>query len=398
MKLSVVHYLLIFACLVSCDSNKPDRFVLEGEVADMPDSTALLLSYLTVDNDKWIEVNDTAYVLDGKFTFNGEISDLTAAFLEFDNTSLRLYLEPTQMTLKFDISRPWEYELSGSHAELENAVLREQLKSNEEKSYKELSVAANIIQRLNSQNEEISVRDSLLNILETNRAKRIAIGREIDKMQLDYILENKASKIAPDLIYLMARWGSFGLDTLKHAYDVLPADLKMTMPGRIAYKQIERSEKLIQGRDVTAGTPAPDFSATDITGKQIRLSDFYSQKYVLLDFWASWCKPCLEQTPQMKEIYRSYADKGLSIISISADENKAQWLNAVERFELGIWSHILSKADSADDYFAVDISDIFGVDTLPTYFLIDREGKVVARWDHIGEKQLAFIADIFNGR
>jgi peroxiredoxin len=385
--------------LASCNYTTPNTFILEGEIVGLADSTELVLSYLTLDNNKWVEVKNTVYIIDKKFTFRGDINELTAAFLDLDNTFIRLYLEPATMKLKLNKDQPWEYELSDTKTERENIVLREKLKSNEEKLYKESNIAQNIIDQINSYKEETSERDSLINILKLDIVKQItAIKKQIGKIQLNYVLENKNSKIVPDLIYLMARSGLVGIDTLKNTYDNLHKDLKMTILGKLAYKQIEQTEQLINGGKITEGSIAPYFSGIDISGKEIKSSDFYEQNYVLLDFWASWCKPCLEQVPQVKRIYSNYFDKGLKIIGLSVDEDKKQWANAIEKYKLGDWPQILSKPDSNSDYFARDISNSYGVEYIPRYFLIDNQGKIVAKWEHMGEDEISFLENLLSNK
>jgi peroxiredoxin len=396
MKIIFLYCSLIALSLVSCNNKKPNTFILEGEIVGLADSTPIVLSYLTSINEKWVEVIDTTYVIDKKFTFKGDMDELTAAFLNYDNTFTRLYLEPARMKIKLNKNRSWEYVLLGTLIETEYKLLRDKLSSNEQELHNELVITHNIVEQLNSYNSQTSETDSLMKILESNASKRNEIGEKIDQIRLNYILENKNSKIAPHLIYTIAKWGSVDIDTLKNAYDNLSKDIKMTMLGKLAHRQIEQTEQLINGKDIAEGSTAPYFSGIDVSGKKVKLSDIYKQNYVLLDFWASWCKPCLEQVPQLKKIHDSYADKGLIIIGISTDEDKKQWVNAVEKYKLDVWSQILSKADSDSDYFASDISDSYGVEYIPAYFLIDKQGKVLARWKHIEAEQIAFINNMIS--
>lgn len=398
MKLNFIYNLLICICLASCAKNTPDTLTLEGEIDGLSDSTMLMLSYLTLNNDKWIEIEDTTYIINGKFRFISNIDELTAAYLRFDNTNVRLYLEPVSMMLELNKNRPWEYKLSGTNVESENIALKEKLKFKEEELHKEMSIAYNTIEQIKLQNGNTSERDSLINFMKNNTAKRIAIGRQMDKIRLNYVLEHRTSRIAPDLIYLVAKRCSIGIDTIKAAYKDLPENSKTTLMGKLASKQIEQTEKLINRKNIMSGSIAPDFEGIDISGKKIQLSELYKENYVLLDFWASWCKPCLEEIPKIKKIKKSYANKRLKIISISSDENKEQWESAIGKYELDDWTQILSKADSDNNYFSNDISDIYGVEYIPHYFLIDSQGKVVARWKHLGEEEVLFLENLLSNQ
>ena len=111
----------------------------------------------------------------------------------------------------------------------------------------------------------------------------------------------------------------------------------------------------------------------DTTGTAHRLSEYVGQgNYVLLDFWASWCGPCMGSMPMMKEIHNSYASKGLKIIGISFDSERDKWLSAIKRLELP-WLQLsdLKGWESAG-------SDIYGVRAIPEIVLIDPKGKIIA--------------------
>lgn len=383
-------------CLVSCNHSAPGKFILTGEIAGLADSTALTLSYFTSDGgDVMTEVKDTEYVIDGRFVFEGDLNELTVASLDFGNSYIRLFLEPAAIKLKIDKDRPWEYVLSGSETERENRKLRAKLSSCEEAFHKELRIALDIVEQMNSYGGEAPARDSLISCLMANKAEREAIGREMDNIRLDYILRHPASKITPGLIYLVAIVGSVDIDTLKNAYDQLSEESKNSISGKLASMQIGQTEMLNNGKKITTGSVAPDFSRVDISGKNLRLSDIYSQDYVLLDFWASWCEPCLKQMPRIKKIHDSYSAKGLKVIGISVDDDRTRWAEAVEKYELNGFSQILSESDpSGSDYFTEDISDAYGVEFIPCYFLIGSDGKIIARWEHLGEEEASFLKNL----
>lgn len=373
----------------------PNTFTLEGEIDGLSDSTVLILSYLKPNNDNWTSVEDSTYVIDNKFALMGELSELTAASLMFNNFAVDLYLEPTAMKLKLDKDQPWNYKLSGTKIEKENLVLREMLKSNEAELHKELCKAFDIVDKLNSVDVEMSKKDSLMNILTSNIVKRTTtISRQINSKKFDYVLENKTSKISCELIYHLAKLEFVGIDTLKNIYNDMPEELKASTLGRIAYRQLEQTENLQKGGNIIEGCIAPDFSTKDISGKEVKLSEIYAENYVLLDFWASWCQPCMKQMPLIRELNNIYDNKGLKIIGLSSDKDTTHWKNTVEKHKLGDWLQVLSSSNSNNYYFPIDISDYYGVKEIPAYFLIDKKGEVVARWNHIGEEETLIIKNL----
>ena len=126
---------------------------------------------------------------------------------------------------------------------------------------------------------------------------------------------------------------------------------------------------------------AKDFKTTDINGKELTLSMFQG-KYVLLDFWASWCVPCRKGNPHLKELYALYHDKGFEIIGISDDDRDHDaWKNAVSHDGLP-WKHILRGLQFINGQYdrSKDISDGFGIHSLPTALLIDASGKIIGRY------------------
>jgi peroxiredoxin len=127
----------------------------------------------------------------------------------------------------------------------------------------------------------------------------------------------------------------------------------------------------------------PDFKMTDTSGTVINLAD-YKGKYVLLDFWASWCTPCREQHPALKSIYQNFKDSGFEIIAVSLDKTKKDWVSAINKDGVP-WVQI-SDLKGSDN----EIAKYFGVSGIPYNFLLDKEGKIIDRYIEPGamEKKL----------
>lgn len=117
--------------------------------------------------------------------------------------------------------------------------------------------------------------------------------------------------------------------------------------------------------------PAPDFTTRDLNGKEIHLRDFRG-KYVLLDFWASWCKPCRKRAAELKAIYDQLQARGIVVCGISMDEKKAQWVNATREDGI-IWTNTGELKPFKDNTIAAD----YKVTQLPTMFLVSPEGIIL---------------------
>ena len=139
------------------------------------------------------------------------------------------------------------------------------------------------------------------------------------------------------------------------------------------------------------GKPAPLFEKADINGNLVRLSDFKG-KYVLLDFWASWCEPCRQMTPRIRELYRQYHPKGLEVISIAWDWKAELWKEAVVKDSLEEW-HNVQGWDERNGLF---LRDAYSIPNIPVWILIDPQGMIAGRFNNADdvpalEKALAKI-------
>ena len=119
------------------------------------------------------------------------------------------------------------------------------------------------------------------------------------------------------------------------------------------------------------GQPAPDFTLYDLDGQPVSLSQFKGQ-VVLLDFWASWCAPCIGDLPDLRRIKRKAADQPLVFLNLSLDTDEAAWREAVDKHEIeGV--HV--RADG----WGADVAKSYQVNSLPSYYLVDSQGLIVER-------------------
>lgn len=120
--------------------------------------------------------------------------------------------------------------------------------------------------------------------------------------------------------------------------------------------------------------PAPDFVVESLDGQDVRRQDF-QDKVLFVDFWATWCKPCLETTPELQKLHDLYSDKGLTVLGISIDEDK----NRIRKIEKFVKKHRITY-QVASDAKKTPAWHIFKVKAIPAMFLIDRNGQIVRQW------------------
>jgi peroxiredoxin len=137
-------------------------------------------------------------------------------------------------------------------------------------------------------------------------------------------------------------------------------------------------------KTVQVGQQAPAFTMTSIDGKKISLADFKG-KYVLLDFWASWCMPCRQENPNVVKAYNTYKDKNFTVLGVSLDKDPKAWAQAVAADGLG-WAHVSELKD-----FEGPTVRLYQIEAIPSSFLIDPNGKIIGK-NLRGEELNQFLA------
>ena len=208
------------------------------------------------------------------------------------------------------------------------------------------------------------------------------IDKEIDdKVYGPYTRNNPQSPLA---LYVLQLYAANDPDAgkLQPLFDGLSSAVRDSKVGT-AFQQ-----KLTVAAATSVGNKALDFTQNDTLGNPVKLSSFRG-KYVLLDFWASWCAPCRAENPSVVTIYNKYHVKGFDILSVSLDKpgDKAKWMKAIHDDQLS-WTNV-SDLQFWDNAAAKE----YGIRSIPQNFLIDPQGKIIAknlRGDEL-EKELAEV-------
>lgn len=150
---------------------------------------------------------------------------------------------------------------------------------------------------------------------------------------------------------------------------------------------IDLKKRIDELGTVSVGGIAPNFELLTPEGTKFSLYQLRGH-VVLLDFWASWCGPCLAEMPNVKNIYAKYHDKGLEILGISLDKKKDAWVNAIKNKELN-WHHVSSL-----NQWTCPVSKLFHVTGIPRMYIIDKDGKIIAQ-DLRGEELMKKMDELF---
>ncbi len=171
------------------------------------------------------------------------------------------------------------------------------------------------------------------------------------------------------------------LTALKDAIGAIPDDIqlydtmfqKLDKSVKITEEGVATKKMIDRYLTVRIGAQAPLFTAADTSGNEVKLSD-YKGKYVLLDFWASWCSPCREENPTVVKAWKDYKGKNFDILSVSLDQpgKRDAWIKAIHDDQL-TWQHV-----SDLKYWNNAVAQLYAVRSIPQNFLIDPKGKIIA--------------------
>lgn len=366
---SLLFCFLCFSCDRASKRESPGSFQLSGRLENQT-SGWIFLS--TSEGDAFILRDSSAIGQDGSFSFKGKMSPGEISRLSLDgHNALFFVLDAPAIEVKADAN-----DLAGTavvNGSPESGLLR-QLMDAVEKTGREQSA----LERQFAINQIAGNSDSLLYLQERFLLLQSRRSQDIK----NFIRENPRSFVA-------AFAASALLDRREEGpfLDSMLTVFNQNIPGSRYVRELTAWQ---EGKiNLTPGTAAPEIELPQPDGTPLALSSLRG-KYVLIDFWASWCGPCRKENPEVVKLYNRYKDKGFEIYGVSLDESKEQWQQAIRHDGLP-WRHVSDLKGAAGA--AVQLYD---VQTIPRTVLLDRDGKIIAldlRGDALAEK----LRELFPG-
>lgn len=377
MNLNEIAVFSILALSIACTSQEEDRtksFILKGEI----ESQASLPATITLRYWTGTLLNtDTTFIKNNKFIFKGRLTEPTPAdIIGKGSNSARIYLEPITMRITLDGNNYDKFSLTGSKTQDEMNELRK--------------MEIPLYERLTAFTEKrISIKNSILNTKNTADIARLEmqlislnqdiseIKENVNAVHLKFIKEHPGSYLSPLYLNMLGSNEVILPDTLKAIYHSLDYEIQNSIQGTVIKDKIRKLD------NIKVGQLAPDFKATDINQEIVTLKQFRNSKIVLLEFWASWCIPCREEIPILKDIYSKYHTKDFEIVAVSLDTDKEAWRSAISKDETDMWVHIpvAENYDKGPAYLTKnDIYSNYFVQAIPAKILIDKNGSIIERW------------------
>jgi peroxiredoxin len=354
---------------------QPGKYIVKGKIGSLNKPATLYLLYNQM-------IADSAVLKNGEFTFIGSIDQPTGAYLTLNKAGngftsdnyVRLYLETGGVI-----------DVKGSDT-LAKAKITGTKNNDDNEKYITLMAP---IEHLDG---ELETRDTSATEEQKRSPKFLkelellnkALEKERKAANKKFIIENLSSLVSLDALYSFANYSDY--NEVYMLFDKLSPSVKNSAGGKSYAETLEKMH------NVGIGSIAPDFALPDTANNMVSLSSFKG-KYLLLDFWASWCPICRESAPGVLKAYNSYRNKDFNILSVSLDKpgDRQKWLQAIHHDGL-LWTQV-----SDLKFWESPIVSLYKLTALPQNFLIDPNGKVIAR-DLDSEELSAKLAEIFGSK
>ncbi len=375
--------LTVITVLISCNRAGENEYIISGTVKGIADGKTVILE--KQDGMGQVVPLDTVKVKDGKFTMTGSAKEPEIMLLQVEaiQGKVPFVLENGDIKIIVDKDSLQKSKFSGTFNNDVFSKFNDDLTKFQKDFQKKLTTFQNAnMAKMNAAQE---AKDTIT-ITKLMKEYQL-IQKEGMEFYIKFAEANPKALLSALILDSMLNDPAVDLVKIKKIFASFSPELKKYKPGKSIQSKLDKIEKPVTvAAAANVGSLAPDFTGPNPEGKSISLKQSLG-KVTIIDFWASWCKPCRAENPNVVALYAKYHAKGLNILSVSLDKEASAWKAAIAKDKL-TWNHV-SNLKEFEDPIALQ----YGINAIPSIYILDAKGVIIAK-DLRGEELNAKIASL----